>query len=122
MSKKNKNKGKALFFLLIAIVVVILVIIVIYRKYKTIETGAGVQNGATTQNIAENVTNEEDNENENEESTVGSKKIDFLANVTEPKYFKSEKNIKIPVIIYHGFGELPKNDKNYKTQAILLLI
>lgn len=33
-----------------------------------------------------------------------SKKVDFLANVTTPMYKNTEKNIKIPIIIYHAFA------------------
>lgn len=38
-------------------------------------------------------------------------KINYLAKVTQPVYKKNEKDIKIPIIIYHAFSsEIPKDD------------
>lgn len=39
------------------------------------------------------------------------KKIDYLANVKDPVYKKNEKDIKIPIIIYHAFNTpIPEGD------------
>jgi len=54
----------------------------------------------TDEHIAQ--VNEENKQSVVEEDKI--KKIDFLANVKDPMYKKSEKNIKIPVLIYHAFG------------------
>lgn len=38
------------------------------------------------------------------ETTVTSKELEVLSNASEPVYKKSEKDIKIPIIIYHAFN------------------
>ena len=43
-----------------------------------------------------------------------SKKVDFLANVTTPMYKKNEKDIKIPIIIYHAFATPAPAEDIYK--------
>ena len=107
MKKKNK-KSNNIIFILACLFIFCLLLIIMRNSTKPKEQSASVQN--ETQNISseENVV-----KNEVAEEQTKSNKIDFLANVTEPKYFKSEKNIKIPVIIYHAFGEVPRSDSNY---------
>lgn len=56
-------------------------------------------------------------EEQNKENDVienQSKKIDFLANIKEPVYKKNEKDIKIPIIIYHAFSTPEPEGDIYK--------
>ena len=110
--KKSKNNFIPLLAVLIFICILIIVIKNGAKSKNLVENVGTVQNVIENNKSKENVINTQEENNVVEEPTK-SKKIDFLANVTEPKYYKSEKNIKIPVIIYHAFGEVSKSDNNY---------
>ena len=106
--KKKNNKSNNFIFIIAILIIFCILLILMKNATKNQVPSASEKNG--TQNILN-----EENEVQNEvtEEQTRSKKIDFLANVTEQKYYKNEKNIKIPVIIYHAFGEVPKSDNNY---------
>ena len=104
MEKKRKKKirtDRILICLLLIIIIVGSIILFNKNKNKSIDT--------VSQNSEELNTQEKETNVENEEEK--SKKIDFLANLDVPTYKKSEKNIKIPILIYHAFRTpIPKED------------
>ncbi len=106
--KSREKKLKNNFIILLSILIIVCIIIILVKNSvnnkKTVETVGKVQEELENNEVEENTVIEEKKEN---------KKIDFLANVKETKYYKSEKNIKIPVLIYHAFGNVPKSDNNY---------
>ena len=62
----------------------------------------------------------EEKENKSEEENNVSKKIDFLKDIDVPVYKKNEKDIKIPILIYHAFSTpIPEEDiyKLFSNQA-----
>lgn len=99
VADKEKFIKRIVFILIIALIIIIAVVIM--------NKNNNVSKEAIVNNI--NVENENIEETEIAEEVIaepeqkGSKKINFLANVTEPVYKKDEKNIKIPVLIYHAF-------------------
>ena len=105
--KKNKN-GKFIYYFLIIVAIVIFIILLNNNSRKSSLNEAN-QNANINEVKEENEIVAEEEKEEKEEK----KKIDFLANVKDKRYLKSEKDIKIPVLIYHAFGEVPKSDKNY---------
>lgn len=48
------------------------------------------------------------------ETTVTNKELEVLSNASEPIYKKSEKDIKIPIIIYHAFSTPEPTGDIYK--------
>lgn len=112
MKMKNKKIFLIVIFIIIAIIVGIIpgIILATENNKKDMKNVINISFENETQNVI--ITEIEDEEE--------IKKVDFLANVTVPMYKKSEKNIKIPIIIYHAFATIePKNDiyKLYSTGA-----
>ena len=106
----KRSKKKKFNFLKLIVIIAIIVVIFLLIKNVRLKKSENNENNETQEIQPENVT---DNNVAEDTQKEGKKTIDFLANVTAPKYFKSEKNIKIPVIIYHAFGEVPRSDPNY---------
>ncbi len=103
----KKKKGNKLIIIVIVLLLMTIAIVSTIKNKQKVEAGTKVQNEMSPNIVEENTAIE----NEIVEDKITD--IDFLANVKEPKYYKNEKNIKIPVIIYHAFGEVPKSDVNY---------
>lgn len=100
MEKRKIKFNKKRFFSVILVFFILLVLIIVASKWliklpKEETKQASSAENENTVAVAE--------QGEKEEEKQEMKKIDFLANVTEPVYKKSEKNIKIPVLIYHNF-------------------
>ena len=96
----NEKFKKRLIFLLIIVLIIIAVVIFLVNKKQKQETENII--------ISNEIEQEKEEVEKIEEITaepeqIGSKKIDFLANLDVPVYKKNEKNIKIPVLIYHAF-------------------
>lgn len=99
MKKKRKlNKKRVFLAILFVVIIVESVILIIKGANKTVET-ASEELGKETQ--IEEPAN--DTKEEEKEEVHTSKKIDFLEKVNEPVYKKNEKDIKIPILIYHNF-------------------
>lgn len=112
---KVRSRGSRLIIIVIVLLLMITAIVSTIKNKQKVE--AKMQNELEKNAVAEKQI-EENGVSENLIDDQGTaenehKEIDFLANVKEPKYYKNEKNIKIPVIIYHAFGEVPKSDANY---------
>ena len=110
--KKVINKNYNKFFATIICVIVIIVAITYFLKSKKeIENQEKVSETISNNIVSEDTNAQVDDNNEKEEKEVKSKKIDYLAKVTEPVYKKSEKDIKIPILIYHAFRTpIPEED------------
>lgn len=111
MEKKRKlNKKRVFLALLFVVIIVESIILIIKSTNKTVET-ASEELGEATQ--IEELSN--DTKEEEKEETQASKKIDFLEKVNEPVYKKNEKDIKIPILIYHNFRTpIPYEADTYK--------
>ncbi len=110
-----KNKKRFVISIIILLLIIVLIIFGVIKLFSSKDTEEVVST-----DVQEETQEVEKVEEEIEEEAQESKKIDFLANVTEPMYKKSEKNIKIPVIIYHAFSTPePEGDiyKLFSTQA-----
>ena len=104
------NKKKLIKRIFLIIVVLLIILIGLCTILKTKENN---NNNNVITNVEDNTLKEE--RNEQQEEKTESKKIDFLANVTTPTYKKNEKNIKIPVLIYHCFRTpIPYEQDIYK--------
>lgn len=111
MEKKRKlNKKRVFLAVLLLAILIESMILLVKSGRKTLET--------TSQEVEEESQVEESSNydtKEEEEVIQTSKKIDFLENVKEPVYKKSEKNIKIPILIYHNFRTpIPYEADTYK--------
>lgn len=119
-----KNKKRFLISTSISVILLIAIIAGMITIIKNIK-----ENSKEVSNNPEKIQNKEnvmDKENvTNEENIINvdvtkNKKVDYLANAKGTLYKKNEKNIKIPVIIYHAFRTPePKEDiyKVFCTQA-----
>lgn len=110
VADKGKFRRSILLFILL-IVIIVLAICLALKGKQTNEVNVTTTN--TTNNIEMN--NQTNADEEVKEEQTESKKIDFLANVDTPLYKKDEKNIKIPVLIYHCFRTpIPYEQDIYK--------
>lgn len=107
--KKNKRDNNNFFSKIIILIALIMFVLLI--KELTSKKASSTNDLELNETL--NVTEEENTVPNEEKNNTEKNKIDFLSNVTAPRYFKGQKNIKIPVIIYHAFGEVPKDDHNY---------
>lgn len=82
--------------ILVFIFMIILIIVMIKKMTKTMETASEDIKQEELETVKD--TNEPEEKNEQ-----GSKKINFLENLNVPVYKKSQRNIKIPILIYHNF-------------------
>ena len=126
MDKKRKSKkirlDRVLILILLVVIIIAVIMLVTKRKEKVVETVAtqentenGKENNEENSNNIENQIQENSNNTENQIQENGNKKIDFLANLDVPVYKKNEKNIKIPVLIYHNFRTpIPYEQDIYK--------
>lgn len=105
MSKKAKSNKRGIFITLLFVIVIIITIILFVRNNasRTIEKSTK-ELEEKTQVEQKSTNNIQQNEIEQQkEETKTSKKINYLENLDVPVYKKSEKNIKIPILIYHNF-------------------
>lgn len=100
--RKIKLNKKRFLTVILVILSIIATIMLINRsiKKKYTKQPERISNKDTIEEQGRETQLEQEIEKVEEVKTI---KIDFLANVTEPVYKKSEKNIKIPVLIYHNF-------------------
>ena len=124
MSKKYRlNKKKFISRILILVLLIALIIFIINIFNKPVDENKEASNNNQTIEANTNETkssestdnnatdNNMDNTTEVAEDNNTPKKIDFLENVKGPVYKKSEKNIKIPILIYHEFfTPIPEDD------------
>lgn len=109
MKKKRKlNKKRVFLAILFVVIIVESIILVVKNTKKTVETAS--------KELGEGVQIEQINNSEEEkEETQTSKKINFLENLDVPVYKKNEKDIKIPILIYHNFRTpIPYKEDVYK--------
>lgn len=98
-NKRKLNKKRVAIAILFIIAVIVAIIIMIQSNAnQTIETSSQEQNEEIKVQQVEN-----NNEIQKEDNVDTSKKIDFLNNLKVPVYQKNEKDIKIPILIYHNF-------------------
>lgn len=100
MYKKRKLNKKRVLLVILFVVIIVESIILIIKSTDIIVEKTSEELGEETQ--IEEQSNDDTKEEEKEETQIG-KKINFLENVNEPVYKKNEKNIKIPILIYHNF-------------------
>lgn len=101
---KRKFITATLITILIIIVIITLIVVLVKNTTKEETIDAKLQPEENIQNT-NNIIQAEIEVKQNEP------KVDYLENVKEPKYKKSEKNIKVPVLIYHAFRTpIPKED------------
>lgn len=113
MKRRKINKKKFLTVTL-GILLIIVTIMLINKEMKK-QDDRKIEQIASAENQKEVKEAEKESSNEAKEEKSENNKIDFLANVTEPVYKKSEKNIKIPVLIYHNFRTpIPYKEDVYK--------
>lgn len=121
MSKKyrlNKKKFISRLFVLLLLIVIISLIININNNPGSETTKDAEVASNSSNNESQEATENEKSTNNEEQKTAESeetkqeeakeednqpKKIDFLANLDVPVYKKNEKDIKIPILIYHAF-------------------
>lgn len=108
MEKRGELNKKKVWITIVLFIIGIMGIIMLCMdkgKKQTVET------------ISEQVQNEPESvqvENK-EQKAQSSQKIDFLENLDVPVYKKNEKNIKIPILIYHNFRTpIPYKEDVYK--------
>lgn len=117
MSKKAKSNKRGIIITLLFVIVIIITIILFMRdnasrkiekSTKEIEEKMQVEQKSTN-NIQQNEIEQQ------KEETKTAKKINYLENLDVPVYKKSEKNIKIPILIYHNFRTpIPYKQDVYK--------
>ena len=102
------------------ILLLIIIIFIIIKIIEGIASGSNSNTDGENNNIQE-VNNQEEIIEESEQKNIivaevedtKPKKIDFLANLNVPVYKKSEKNIQIPILIYHAFCTPEPDDDAY---------
>lgn len=111
MKKKRKlNKKRVFLAILFVVIIVESIILIVKNNKKTVETASEELGEATQIEEPFNDTKEEE-----KEDTKTSKKINFLENLDVPVYKKNEKDIKIPILIYHNFRTpIPYKEDVYK--------
>lgn len=108
--RKRKLNPRKVSIAVIILIIIILGIIQLFRGNKKTKevSGSLEESNSKTQDVATVELNSEENK-------TNSKKIDFLANVEGKVYKKNEKNIKIPILIYHNFRTpIPYKEDVYK--------
>lgn len=109
--KRRKNKNRIFIKILLFLIIVAAGLLL----YKNLNANVQLENANN-----DNEKNEASNiDTQNSVMTVGidtdnsnKKDIDFLKDLNEPVYKKSEKDIKIPILIYHAFRTpIPDADK-----------
>lgn len=125
MSKHYKlNKKKFISRIIILALIITLIILIVKAitnkpenenkdSNNNTETVANNENTQTAEKSDNTSTNEEIKKEADQEDTNEVKKIDFLANLNVPVYKKSEKDIKIPILIYHAFFTPELEDDEY---------
>lgn len=112
MYEKRKLNKKRVLLVILFVVIIVESIILIIKSTDIIVEKTSKELGEETQ--IEEQSNDDTKEEEKEETQIG-KKINFLENVNEPVYKKNEKNIKIPILIYHNFRTpIPYEADTYK--------
>lgn len=112
MYQKRKLNKKRVLLVILLVVIIVESIILIIKSTNIIIEKTSEELGEGTQ--IEEQSNDDIKEEEKEETQIG-KKISFLENVNEPVYKKNEKNIKIPILIYHNFRTpIPYEADTYK--------
>lgn len=113
--RKLDPKNVIIAILLISIISILVIILLLKMNKKTEQVSAKTSN----ENMVKNETNIKNNiinvEIDSKQIESEHKKIDYLENVKGKVYKKSEKNIKIPIIIYHNFRTpIPYKEDVYK--------
>ena len=113
MSKKYKlNKKRFLARVMILFLLIILIVFILKLTNNNDTSERKIGEDIITSKTEEQVnTIKEEDKQEDEKK---SKKIDYLSNLSVPVYKKSEKNIKIPILIYHEFFTPIPEDDVYK--------
>lgn len=111
MKRKMKNGNKILLVILIVVIIIAIIILVIKNQEKSIKE-VSIDIPEEAKNIVWN--QEKNQEAPKEEAKNTKKEIDFLENLNVPVYKKSEKNIKIPILIYHAFRTPIPAEDTYK--------
>lgn len=118
--KKVKVVNKCKFICFILFILLVIVVVCIINKiniHNTVNTKVSSSKDVEEANTVtiENTILVDISDTGDTKKTDGKKKIDFLAKVTEPVYKKSEKTIKIPILIYHAFcTPIPYEDDVYR--------
>ena len=116
----KQSKLKYVIFLLLIILIVIIVLVVNRQKENSnntenIETNTQLNQIENTNN--QEILNEVENETTNEIANTTTAKEEFKSDLdrcTDPKYKIGEKELKIPILIYHAFQTpLPPNEGLY---------
>lgn len=118
MSKKAKSNKRGIIITLIFVVIVIIITIILFIRNnanRKIEKSAReVEKEMQVEQKSTNNIQKNEKEQKKEEIKT-SKKINYLENLDVPIYKKSEKNIKIPILIYHNFRTpIPYKQDVYK--------
>lgn len=120
-SKKINTTRVAIFILIMLIIVAIITLIFKSKenKLKQEEMKAQLAAAQAEENITEAKEDEEENkeeENKQEENHLNNLADDeaSFGKLDEPVYNINEKNIKIPLLIYHGFSTPIPDDDKYK--------
>lgn len=118
MSKKAKSNKRGIIITLIFVVIVIIITIILFIRNnanRKIEKSAReVEKEMQVEQKSTNNIQKNEKEQKKEEIKT-SKKINYLENLDVPVYKKSEKNIKIPILIYHNFRTpIPYKQDVYK--------
>ena len=96
--KKRKIRKDRIIILILIIILIIFVVTKLNKKEEKTEETVATQTTENSENTEMQTTNQPQ-----ENNIETSKKIDFLENVNVPVYKKGEKDIKIPILIYHNF-------------------
>ena len=100
----DKNKFAKRIFTLILIIIILIICIMVKNAKSN-------QEKLKQDDQIQTSTSEQIKQEDEEIIEKASQKINFLANVDTPLYKKDEKNIKIPVLIYHAFRTpIPEED------------
>ena len=111
-----KNKKRFLISTSISIILLVAIISGVITIIKNIK-GKSKEVSSNPDKIQQNMINKENLTKEQNTINVDvtkNKKIDYLANAKGTLYKKNEKNIKIPVIIYHAFRTPEPKEDIYK--------
>ncbi len=108
MEKRKLNKKRVFMAVLLLLTIIAMIIVIIKNTNRVIET-------SSEEIKEEKVETVNDTKEEEEKNIQTSKKINFLENLDVPVYKRREKDIKIPILIYHNFRTpIPYKEDVYK--------
>lgn len=113
---KKRNGTKKLIIVLIIVIVIAIGVLGFKVLSETKSVNSDDISNHEFSNIFDNtILNTTDNKSsDNKSSDKNHKNIDFLANINVPVYKKNEKDIKIPILIYHAFRTPIPDADTYK--------